>query len=159
MASERERVELTASELFESAVAGLMRHCCALRDRRTPRRGAEHYDGWGIDIEGACGERAVAKALNRYWQGAGTFRGGDVGALQVRTRSQHDYDLPIGTTDADADVFVLVTGRAPSFRVRGWVYGYEGKLAEYWGDPTGFGAAYYVPASALHDLDLLRRLL
>lgn len=152
-----DEVELTRGELFEAALVGVMRHCCALRDRRANRRGADKWDGWGLHIEGACGERAVAKALNRYWAGAGVFRGGDVGALQVRTRASHDYDLPIGAGDDDAAIFVLVTGRAPRFRVRGWIRGSDGKRDAWWMDPTGDGSAYFVPAAALHALATLPR--
>lgn len=119
-------VTLTWSELELAAIVGVRRNVESLSDGNSPHRlmGTPHQDlpGWQGHIEGAAGEAAVAKYLNRYWSGTvNTFgKGGDVGALQVRARSRHDYELIIRPKDRDDDWFVLVTGKAPIFRIRAW---------------------------------------
>ena len=74
---------------------------------------------------GACGEVAVAKAMGRYWGGSvNTFKSiGDLVSVgwEIRTRAEHSYDLIIRDDDQDDRVFVLVTGKAPNYVVRGWI--------------------------------------
>jgi hypothetical protein len=110
-----------------------------------------------IDVEGACGEVAFAKAMNFYYSGSvNTFKkGGDVGRIQVRTRSRHDYDLLIRNNDNDSSVFVLVTGKIPEYIVHGWIYAKECKKKEYLKDYGNRPAAYFVPKSILKPLNTL----
>lgn len=153
------KVILDWSELELAAAVGLRRQLSSMRDQREDRYGFSG-PGWSIHIEGACGELAVAKAMGRYWNGGvDTFKGPDVpgqaadtGSIQVRTRSNRDYDLIVRPNDADQDVFILVTGRAPEFEVHGWIRGREAKqemwLRTYGDRPP----AYFVPQAALQRL-------
>lgn len=144
------KVTLDWSELELAAAVGLRRQLSSLRDQREDKHGFSG-PGWTIHIEGACGELAVAKALGRYWNGSvDNFRGPDlVGFLQIRTRSNAYYDLIVRPDDADQDVYILVTGRAPEFEVHGWIRGRDAKqemwLRTYGDRPP----AYFVPQSAL----------
>lgn len=133
------------------ATIGMQRQLEALSQGRPDRHGYDGADGWTVHVEGACGELAVAKLLNRYWAGTlNTFKeGGDVGNIQVRTRSRENYDLIVRTDDRDEDVFVLVVGRAPKYRVVGWIRGKDAKRAEWSQTHGGRPAAFFVPQHAL----------
>jgi hypothetical protein len=150
-------VELGLGEVWQAVMIGAMRHIKALRSGLPDRHGFDGTDGWTIHIEGAAGEMAVSKALDRYWGApVNTFKaGGDVGEVQVRTRSRHDYELLVRPDDRDADVYVHVTGRVPAFRVHGWLSGQEAKRPEYLRAHGGRPPAYFVPTDALHPIETL----
>lgn len=147
-------IVLTPSELQVAASVGVARHVQALREGRPDRHGARADDGWSLHIEGAAGEMAAARAMGRYWDApVGTFKhGGDVGAIQVRTRSQHLYELIVRRDDRSEDTFVLVTGRAPRYRVHGWITGADAKRPEWLQAHGGRPPAYFVPHNALRSL-------
>lgn len=141
---------LTPYELHLAASVGVRRQIEAMSAGRPDRHGHSGA-GWNLHLEGACGELAVAKALGRYWDGSvNTFKkGGDVGAVQVRTRSKHEYELIVRQGDRDSDVFVLVTGVAPSYRVRGWLRGGDAKRPEWEKTHGDRPPAWFVPHAAL----------
>lgn len=148
-------ITLTTSELEIAAAIGCRRQVQNLSARRTDRNGAEPGKGWQYHIEGAAGEMAVAKWAGRYWNGnIGNLAADDVGRLQVRTASGHGYSLLIYPTDADDKAFILVTGLAPAFVLRGWIWGREGKRQEWWSDPVGGRPAFFVPQAALRPVRL-----
>ena len=128
-----------------------MRQVMNLTDGRTDAHGAApDASGWGLHIVGACGEMAVAKLLNKYWNGAlGNLKADDVSMVQVRTRTKHTYDLIVHPSDPDDKMFVLVTGLPPKFRVHGWIVGGFAKTDKYWKDPAGGRPAFFVPKSDL----------
>jgi hypothetical protein len=149
-------VVLTPAEMTSAALVGVMRQICAIRDGRADRHG---FDGsklgpWEIHIEGALGECAAAKLLKTYWGATiNTFKsGGDVGRMQVKTRSVDDYDLIVRNDDRDGDTFVLVTGRAPSYHVRGWILGRDAKQDRYLKRYGGRPPAWFVPQSDLRPI-------
>jgi hypothetical protein len=111
-----------------------------------------------MHIEGACGEAAVAKALNVFWSGTvNTFkRGGDIGSkIQVRTRSKSYYELIVRQDDRDDDIFILVTGKAPSFDVVGWTLGKDAKKEQWIQTHGNREAAWFVPQKELLDINTL----
>jgi hypothetical protein len=131
------------------------------------QRGARHAHGatdenmtWDTQIVSAQGEIGVAKYLNLYWSGLSDLIkavdvGGENGA-EVRTRTQHWYELMLHRTDNDRP-FVLVTAeRPPAFRLVGWILGRDGKLEKYWGEHGAPGRpAFFVPHCELlpmHEL-------
>lgn len=158
-------VELTPAEMTLGLVVGGLRQVTNLRDGRGDKyraRNGSRQDQrlssrWQFHIEGALGELAVAKLLNVFWSGnLGKLHVGDVGRLEVRTRSRDTYDLPVYAEDMDAACFVLVVGLAPRFRVVGWIRGEDAKRPEWWGDPANDRPAFFVPQAALHSMALLR---
>jgi hypothetical protein len=146
-------VELTPVEMEIAAFVAAKRQVENLTKCRIDAYGAPKDSGWSLHIEGAAGEMAVAKWSGRYWNGnLGDLGADDVGRLQVRTRSRHDYELIIHPSDRDDRAFVLVTGLAPNFVLRGWIWGREAKREEWWRDPAGDRPAYFVPQSALRPM-------
>lgn len=154
------KVSLENYEVLNAANIGCRRQIGAIFSGREDTFGFEG-DGWGIHIEGACGEAAFAKGLNLYWSGSvNTFKqGGDVGSLQVRTRSREDYDLIVRSKDRDDDIFVLVTGQVPTYTIRGWIRGIDAKQSKYLKGHGGRTPAYFVLQKDLsQDWDELKRL-
>lgn len=130
-----------------------------LRQLTSVRRGsADNHGfnglGWSEHIEGACGEMAVSKFLGVYWDGGiDTFKNADIGArIQVRTRSSHSYELIVRPDDYDDDIYVLVTGKCPKYRIQGFTYGSAAKKKEYLQTHGNRPAAYFVPNSKLSDI-------
>lgn len=152
-------IGLTSGELQIAAAVGVLRQLENLGKQRPDAYGAPIDEGWQIHIEGAAGEQAFAKWSNRYWSGnLGNLRAADVGSkVQVRTTRHATGRLilhPDDEKDPPDDVFVLLTGAAPTFCIRGWIYGRDGKTDAYWTDPTGKNRpAFFVPQSALRPMD------
>ena len=147
-------VRLTPHEILLAGIVALLRRIEDLgkgdkcgRDLTDP-----NSIGWSMEIEGACGELAVAKFTGRTWLGVGVMRGDDVPGLQVRTTRHTTGRLLVRRDDPNEATFVLVTGRTPVFVIRGWVYGREAKRDEWWGAPNPTAPALFcVPQAALHS--------
>lgn len=134
-----------------------------LRQLASIRRGSVHKygfagSGWTEHIEGACGEMVVCKFLGIYWDGSvDTFKAADVGAnIQVRTRSLHSYELIVRSDDADNEMYVLVTGKCPTYQIHGYITGSDAKKREYLQTHGNRPAAYFVPHRALSPADELK---
>ena len=148
-------VELTAAEQLQGAIVGAMRHIQGAR--RADFYGASQANAWQIDIEGALGEMAVAKAKGIYWSGdIGRTDTPDVGKLQVRTTRRDNGRLILHKRDSDDEIFILATGENGTYNLKGWLLGYVGKRDEYWTDPVGGRAAYFVPQAELNDMKNLK---
>lgn len=125
-------IKLDWHEIAVCAAVGVRRRVEAIRKGLKDAPGFNRTDVWAIDIEGACGEMAAAKALGRYWDGSvNTFHRGDVGKLQVRTSRSSRPMLVVRTENDAADLFVLVTGRCPLFDVAGWMAGEDAMKKKY----------------------------
>lgn len=149
-------ITLTPEELHMCATIASCRHIESLVSGRRDRHGAANSDnGLGKHFDGACGELAFCKARDLHWGGTvNSFKGADVGRnVQVRTRSEHGYDLIVRSDDSDLDWFVLVTGKPPTFVVRGYIRGRDAKRAEWIHNHGGHGPAYFVPQSALRAFE------
>ena len=146
----RTLVNLDEAELVYAAHVGIRRQIEAV-SRALPDRNGYDGLGWDVHIEGACGELALAKFLGRYWSASnGSFRrAADVGRLEVRTRSRHDYELIIRPDDDPMKYYALVTGRAPSYRIRGFLLGEDARRPEWWQTHGGRPAAWFVPTEQL----------
>lgn len=147
-------VVLTGAEVLQAALVGVMRRWAAIKAGRVHAHGFTG-DGWGVDIEGACAEFALAKGLDLFWHGYATDpRGlpGDVGQLQVRSTPRTDGCLIVHEGDPDTAWFVLVVGQVPIFRLAGAIRGADAKRPEWWQTFTG-RPAFFVPQAALGPLD------
>ena len=128
-----------------------MRHIENLKKKRGDRYGANKQgNGWQIDIVGALGEMALAKALGFYWEGKGRLSAPDVGPLQVRTCSDNRHHLLLHPGDDDDRRFYLVVAKTPHFEIAGWILGRDGKRDEFWQERVQGRPAYFVPPSALN---------
>jgi hypothetical protein len=163
-------ISLTWQELVTASFIGLRRQIFALQHELEDPYGSDPEDCWGNNIEGACGECAVAKWLGLYWDGTvGSLGGHDVGPFQVRTARKHSHSLILHKgnrrdrslimpvpRDADDKKFILVTGLAPHFWIRGWCLGRDGKHERFWEDRARKNRpAYFVPQDFLQPLDTL----
>jgi hypothetical protein len=137
-----------------AAEMGITRQISNLMKGRPDAYGCAADVGWQVHIEGCCGELAVAKYLDRYWSGNfEQLKADDVGNYQVRTRSSHGWDLILHDRDPDDRVFILVTGTAPEYVIRGWMRAKDGKKPEFWSDPSKQNRpAYFVPQDCLHPI-------
>jgi hypothetical protein len=149
-------VKLEWYELSLAAMIGARREIEALRKGSRPAHGAGEDKRWLNHIEGAAGEMAFAKAVNRFYNGSvNTYStGGDVGPVQVRTRSRHEYELIIRSSDDDNSIFALVTGQSPRFKVWGWIRALNAKRPEWLKDHGNREPAYFVPNHALNALPM-----
>ena len=150
--SDEVTVSLDGSEYLQAMIVGCMR---ASQNRAVGRKnafGATADASEQLHITGAVGEACVAKLMNSYWLGVGKFRGPDVAALQVRTRSKSHYRLIIHKEDSDSDIFVSVYASEGVGVVRGWITGAEAKKTDYWEDPAGGRPAFFVPNEALRPM-------
>jgi len=145
------KITLTPFELDMACNVGLRRHLSAITANRKPQHGIDPDDCWRAHIEGACGELAVAKFLNRYWDGSvDTFRRqADFPGAEIRTRSKHTYDLIVREDDDPNKTFVLVTGVAPNYWIRGWIRGHDARRDEWRQTYGGRPEAWFVPAKFL----------
>lgn len=146
-----------------AATAGVLRrlehihHLQGCKDTNGPRWWAASRGDWNTDIEGCIGELVLARFLNAYWSpgltGDRDFRRG----IEVRATSWQNGCLILHNEDADDRPFVLITLSLNEGRIRGWLFGLEGKRPEYWRDDRK-SAAYFVPQEALRSPDLLLQL-
>lgn len=151
-------VELTNHNFLHAGIIGVSRQIKGMN--KPDRNGGTGINGWQFHIVGACGELAVAKYYNDYWDGAlGDFGAADVGKLQVRTTSWRGGDLCLHKYDKDEEAFILVQQHTPTvFRIAGWIYARDGKLEEYWGDKFKTKRpAYWVPESRMRPMNELRQ--
>lgn len=163
-------VQLDDSEWLHAAKVGCQRYIDGRSKDRTPGHGSREREreedggGWFWDINGACGEKVVAKWLGVPWDGCfGSLRANDAGLLEVRTTTNHDYPLRLHDVDKDDCIYVLVTGVGPTWRIQGFMLGVKGKRQEWFSDrpppkrvATG-RPAYWVEQRFLNNrLDLLK---
>lgn len=147
-------IVLTPVEAAMAGAVGSIRHGMSVKDGRRDRHGLKaDDDGLSHHILGAAGELAVAKLLGRYWGGdVNSFKRPDVGNLQVRTRSKHEWDLIIREDDNPADAFVHVTGSPTRLIVHGWIRGRDGMLDEFRQNHGGRPPAWFVPRRVLRPM-------
>lgn len=153
-------VKLTWHELSLAAAAGVRRNLEARRLGRPDTYGkdvSQMEGGWGVHIEGAAAEMAVAKATGSYWDPVWSEidrSRGDVGRYQVRSTMRENGCLILHPQDRDEDTFVLVTGIAPEFVIRGCILARDGKDERHWRTDTG-RPAFFVPQAALFPISQL----
>lgn len=146
-------IQLTSYEVGAAVRVG------GLRQYEASKKGYKHkygYKGlgWDINIEGALGEMAAAKALNVYWDGSvNTWKANDLEGIQVRTRSKHEYELIIRKDDDFNTLWVLVTGNNGSYIVRGWIHGKDAKKKEWLQAHGDRDLSYFVPHEALKPIE------
>ena len=116
---------------------------------------APSEQAWAFHIQGALGEKAVAKHYGLPWpERLGDYHAHDVGGLQVRSTGIADGCLIVHERDRSGDTFVLVTGSGPRLWLRGWLLGYEAKQPFYLRSGVRHGA-YFVPIEDLRPMATL----
>ena len=151
------KITLNKNQLKVGARTGSFRHIESLEKGLKHKHGKPEDKNWEDHIEGACGEYAAALALREIYEPTvNTFKAPDLlSGYQVRTRSRHYYDLIVRKNDSDDEIFILVTGQAPNYVVRGWLHGCDAKKEEWFKDYGNRPPAYFVPESELHSIEEL----
>lgn len=146
-------VRLTNFEILDAAAVGVQRQVQNIHHGARQKYGAGNAQNWQIALEGALGEKALAKYLGIYWAGKGALGAPDVGEHDVRTTAHHDGRLIVHPDDADDRFIWLLTGQYGEYMVRGGIQGKEAKQERWWCDPTGKGRhAYFIPQDRLSHL-------
>lgn len=156
------RVELTLAEALHAATVGTLRHYESVSAGHKHIAGfdAEKKNSFSLNVEGVFAEIAAAKALGMYFPASvNTFNAPDIGdKYQVRYSMNHDYKLLIRPKDKPDEVFIFVTGVAPTFWIRGWILGFEAKeYNEYQYAPAGRPPAWFIPVSKLQPIENIPR--
>ena len=68
-------IELTMTEIMQSAQVGVMRRMQRLKSGYALPHGLKTGTEWQLFIEGALAECALAKFLGVYWEGCGEING------------------------------------------------------------------------------------
>lgn len=150
-------VKLNWSEVILAGNVGLMRRISALKKTRDEPYGKPDLEPWGLDVDGAAAEMAVAKFADVFWSGSIGRLDIDAGPYQVRQTTLDYGCLILHDKDADSKPFVLVTGAAPVMNLRGWIWARDGKNSLYWEPEKGRTPCYFVPQHALRPMDTLPR--
>lgn len=149
-------IELSSLEVGAGVRTGGLRQYQALKMGKREAHGYKGNDGWQIQIEGALGEIAVAKFLNIYWDSSvNTWKTEDLKGIQVRTRSEHHYDLIIRKDDSEESLYILVTGRYGKYNIRGWMEGSKCKDPQWIQTYAHREPAFFVPQKVLNPMDNL----
>jgi hypothetical protein len=157
---QRIEVTLTKEELYLASMIGSRRRIeCMFHGSKAH---FETSDEWTGNIEPCCAEIAVSRFLNKYWTG-GAFCGpdskDDVDGKEVRLTKYDSGKLLIYPEDNPDARYVLVTGLAPKYYIRGWILGREaiskGKNHEWWIEPKSkLRESWWVPQKYLRDIPL-----
>jgi len=148
-------ITLTWYEIYMAAHVGVARRLASLERKETNKVQNKDF-GWHSDIEGACGELAVAKFLGIFWDGSiNTFKAPDVGLLHVRHTQLPNGHLFIREGDDERGLYVLVTGFHPIYKIPGFMIAINGMKDEYSKNPNGKFPTWMVPQSKLLDINLL----
>lgn len=125
---------LSWDEVRLASIIGCRRNLSSLEKKQKHLAGMANWDGWSAHIEGACAELAVSKIMGITWDchvDEYKRKQGDVGGWEVRSSKPQFAKLRINPNDDDDKQYLLVIGTAPTYRVAGWVYGYEAKRPEW----------------------------
>jgi hypothetical protein len=141
-------------EIEQAALVGVRRRVESLRQQKQDAHGFDASAKWENDIQAAGAEIAFAKATGQYWDfSCNTWKRGDVGTWQVRWTPLDSGALIVRPVDADDDVFVLVIGRLPEFRIVGCIPGRRAKQERWLNAPNERPPAYFVPQAWLRPVD------
>lgn len=129
-----------------------------LRNNKDSLSKKNWIDNLTTHIVGCIGEIAVAKGLNIQWdRSVGTYKNqADLsGNIEVRHRSNPEFQLIVRDNDKDDSIYVLSRGMPPgAIEIVGWIYGHMAKKEEYKKDPGGYGRpAYFVPDNILQPME------
>lgn len=138
-------------------MTGLARYIEARVNCRTPINGQNISSAAANNIVGAMAECAVAKAMGAYWCGEWlNHKAADAAGYQVRHTEYKSGKLLLQPCDSDDEIYVLVTGTPPTFRVVGAIRCGDGKKDCYW-DSSLPRPCYVVPQASLGDLPVDRQ--
>jgi len=148
-------IELTYEEMLIATLAAGLRRCRSKTKDWSDAHGYEGDAAWDIEVEGCAAELAYCKYRNVYWEATlDSFKKADVGTnVQVRHTVLDNGRLIVRDDDNNEHFYVLVTGRAPKMKIRGWIKGADAKKETYVNAPNNREPAYFVPQEMLKSFD------
>jgi hypothetical protein len=154
------KIRLTNTELLVAGFVGSLRNVQGLCNGWTSTADLGTHNSWTPNIEGVCGEIAVARLLNIYWRPiVGNPDAEDVGPYEVRTNlSRKHTDMCLRPSDEKKKhrIFISVLSFTPEFEVLGWLTGAEAMRQEWFREGTpGRPKCFYAPAGALNPMNEL----
>lgn len=154
-------VRFTSHELMVAGMAGVQRRIAALAKGRPAFHGADDRPeiNWQIDIMGAMGEMAVAKAFKEFWNPAATDGNlaeleGDVGVLQVRSTGYLDGHLIMYEYDKPEAPYILAIVREPWVKLVGWI-NLEAARTVGEARESKTHMCYWIKQNQLYEMDML----
>jgi hypothetical protein len=107
------------------------------------------------------GEMAVAEYLglgDEVFGDSRPLRGNPdlPGDIEVKTRSRKSYDLIVQKYERPDKIMVMVTIEKEEILIHGWCRAGDVMRKEFWSDPAGGRAAYFVPKTELRPLSTLK---
>lgn len=147
-------IVLKPTEFLLAAQSGILRGYKSLMKNYENKHGLKE-SSWDMDVESSCAEAAVAKHLKSFWLGAlDTFKDADVGNnVQVRHTKLENGRLIVRQGDPIDHVYILVVGKAPKFKLVGFISGHEAMQEEYLDAPSGRELAYFIPQGDLTPME------
>lgn len=156
------KVTLKDHEIWLASQVGLMR---AYQSRIKKSSDLVNNKPWVTDLQshilGVMGELAFAKTSGFYFDGSyNTWKTLpdflEVNQnLEIRHRSNHEWDLIIRKDDEPTSVYILTTGNDKYIAVRGWILGIEGMKKEYLKRYGGKLESYFIPQDRLNKMNTL----
>lgn len=154
------KVKLSGSNMLVAAMIGVQRHVQNTFNGARPAHGLKPGESvWDLAIDGAVAELAVAKAMDKHWDGAlGNYDAADVGQFQVRSTRHADGHLIVHDSDDSDAIFILVlSGAAPIYEIAGWKFGGDAKNGKYRVERRPGHPCFWVPQSDLEPFEELQR--
>jgi hypothetical protein len=147
-------IRLTFGEMSMAAAIASLRYTSNIIKQRPHQHGQTGYR-WPVDS--LCAEIALARHLNRYWNGdVNNTKERDVGGMIDVRSCEPGKRLILHPDDPDDVPFVLAwISVLPDVELVGWLLGRDGKQPEFWDDPGTGRPAYFIPKGRLHDMAML----
>ena len=151
------RIRLTWDEMWHGIHVGCARRMAVLKRGGRDRFGANpELIAWKADIEGACAELAVAKALGVEWP-ASVDQGSDPDIWSDIEVRRTNPSLILRPNDHKDRRYVWVKGWAPAYEIGGWIKAGDGMRDEWL---TDFGKSnrpkcFCVPRERLCKIETL----
>ena len=147
-------ITLNRCELFAAATIGARRESQSQAEGHKQKYGADSKGGWERHIAGACAELAFCKGTGRYWSGAFVFRGDDAAdGWEVRGTDRKDGCLILHPNDKPGNYALVIRHNWLAYELAGWLPVDEGRNPDYWADPVGGRAAFFVPQKKLREIE------
>lgn len=146
------KVTLNEQELRHAVRIGVERGLSGIFNKRKPRYGCPPEQAWRYNIEGACGEKAVAKHYDKPWDGNLERLGEpDVALWQVRTVMMPLHSMLLHPDDKDHEKVLLVGGGyPPDYYILGWAFCGDFKYKCFW-QATG-RPCWFVPQGVIEPM-------
>ena len=146
-------VSLNYWECFTAASVALNRKLeSKFKNLKNSTFGKQNKDEWKNDIEGALTEMAFCKAFGMYWDGSvNTFKNPDVPdtPIQIRGTEYNTGRLIIRENDPVNDLYILVVGSIPNYKIVGGLFGHQGRMDKFIEDPNNQGRCWMIPQQQL----------